>query len=330
MIRRREFITLVGGAVAWPLAARAQQPGRVRRVGLLIGPSESDPEGARQYTTIQRELEKLGWTVGRNLQIDARWAAGDPERARANAAELLRLAPDVVWVATPAALAALQQATRTVPIVFSVISEPIVQGFVASLTRPGGNITGFSNLEPTLGAKWLELLKEIAPNVRRVAVVFNAENSPFNVAFSHSAEAVAAIFHVDVAPTPVHELAEIEIIISRLAREPGGGLIFVPDFFLTSRRHLIVELAARYQLPAVYPGRIFPDSGGLLSYGADRFDIDRRSAGYVDRILRGEKPADLPVQQPVKFELVINMKTAKALGLTVPLTIQAIANEVIE
>jgi putative ABC transport system substrate-binding protein len=333
-MRRRDFIAGLGGAAAlpaWPLAARAQQPGRVRRVGVLLGGSESDPLGERQLAALRQELEKRGWTVGRNLQIEVRWAAGDGGRARAGAAELLKLAPDVILVvgASPG-LAALQQATRTIPIVFAQMSAPVARGFVASLARPGGNITGFSNLEPTLGAKWLQFLKEIAPNIRRVAVVINPEAAPLNIDFSRSLEAAAPTFNVDVDQTLVHEPAEIEGVMTRLAREPGGGLIFPPDGFTNTHRHLIVELAARYRLPAAYGDRRLPEAGGLLSYGTDALDNMRRSAAYVDRILRGDKPADLPVQQPVKFELVINMKTVKALGLKVPNTLLISADELIE
>jgi ABC-type uncharacterized transport system substrate-binding protein len=298
---------------------------------MLIGNSENDPQGQRNVATVMQELEKLGWIVGRNLQIDLRWGATNADRARTTAAELVRLAPDLILVAGSAAgLPALQQATRTIPIVFVSYSEPVARGFVASLARPGGNITGFSNVEPTLWAKWLQLLKEIAPEIRRVAVVFNPETAPYNVTFSRSAEAAAPTFNVEVDQTPVREPAEIEAVMTRLAREPGGSLIFPPDVFVGTHRQPIVEMAARYRLPAIYANLTFPEVGGLLSYGTDQLDNFRRSAAYVDRILRGEKPADLPVQQPVKFKLVINMKTAKALGLEIPLSIRLRADEVIE
>jgi putative ABC transport system substrate-binding protein len=330
-MKRREFIAGLGSAAAFPLSSRAQQPGRVRRVGILMGGSENDSEAEKIFAAARQELERLGWTVGRNLQIDVRWSAIFPDRARAGAAELLRMAPDVMWIiGTGPGLAALQQATSTIPIVFVNIIEPVARGFVASLKRPGGNITGFSHLEPTVGAKWLQMLKEIAPDTRRVAIVINPETILFNVAFSRSAEEVAPKFDVEVNLAPVHEPAEIEAVMTRLAREPGGGLIFPPDFSTTTHRHLIVEMAARYRLPAVYSGRTFTEAGGLLSYGTDGLDISRRSATYVDRILHGDKPAELPVQQPVKFELVINMKTAKALGLAVPPSILLRADEVIE
>ena len=328
-MRRREFIAGLGAA-AWPLAARAQQPDRIRRVGVLWAFSENDPRGERLLTVVRPELEKLGWTVGWNLQIEVRSVTGDADRARAGAAEMLRMTPDVILVAfSGLALAALQQATRTIPIVFEGISEPVARGFVDSLAHPGANITGFANLEPTLGAKWLQLLKEIAPDVRHVAFVLT-ETVPFNVAFSRSAEAAAMKVDVAVDQTPVHEPAEIEAVMTRLAREPGGGLIFPGDAFIAAHRQPIVEMAARHRLPAVYPNRLYPEDGGLLSYGSDPLDMYWRSATYVDRILRGEKPADLPIQQPTKFELVINLKTAKALGLTIPPTVLALADEVIE
>jgi putative ABC transport system substrate-binding protein len=330
-MRRRDFIAGLGGAAAWPLAARAQQRGPIRRVGILTGQSENSLSRELVITAIQQELEKLGWVVGRNLQIEIQWGAIFADRARAGTAELLRSGPDVILVnAAGQGLAALQQATRTVPIVFSLIDEPVARGFVASLARPGGNITGFSNLEPTLGGKWLQMLKEIAPNVKHVAVVFNTETAPYSVAFSRSAEAAAPTFNVDVNQTTVRDPAEIEAVMTRLAREPGGGLIFAPDIFIGDYRYLLADMAVRYRLPAVYSSRLFPDAGGLLSYGADGLDIARRAAGYVARILKGEKPADLPVQQPVKFELVINKKAATALGLTVPATLLLFADEVIE
>jgi putative tryptophan/tyrosine transport system substrate-binding protein len=330
MMRRRQFIAGLRAA-AWPVAARAQQRGGVRRVGMLMGGPENDPVVEKIFTAVRQELERLGWTVGRNLQIDVRWSAIFPDRARAGAAELLRMAPDVIWIiGTGPGVAALQQATSTIPIVFVNIIEPVARGFVASLARPGGNITGFSNLEPTLGAKWLQMLKEIAPETRRVAVLINPETIPFNVAFSRSVEEAAPKFDVELNLAPVHEPAEIEAVMTRLAREPGGGVIFPPDFFTFTLRHLIVEMAAHYRLPAAYAGRQFAEVGGLLSYGVDTVDVSRRSAVYVDRILRGEKPADLPVQAPTKFELVINLKTAKALGLTIPETLLATADEVIQ
>ncbi len=329
-LMRREFITLLSSALAWPLAARAQQPDGARRIGVLMAVPENGADSQARVTTFQKGLEKLGWTVGRNLEIDYRWGMFDVERARVAATDLLRLAPDVILANGTAALAAAQQATRTVPIVFTVVSEPLAQGFIQSLARPGGNITGFTNLEPTVGAKWLELLKEIAPGVTRVALIFNPEVTPIAIALSHSAEAAAQKFAVEPIVAPVHRPAEIESVITMLAREPGGGLILPVDTFSTAHRKLIVELAARYRLPAVYGFRYFAAEGGLISYGIHVLDQFLQAAAYVDRILRGERPADLPVQQPTKFELVINLKTAKALGLDIPPKLLALADEVIE
>jgi putative ABC transport system substrate-binding protein len=329
---RREFITLLGGAaVAWPVAARAQQPERMRRVGVLMIPAEYDPQGRLRAVAFQQSLEKLGWTLGRNLAIDYRWNISDVERARAAAAQLLSLAPDVLLANGSPALPAAQQATSSVPIVFTVVNEPVAMGFVASLARPGGNVTGFANVEPTLGAKWLELLREIAPRIKRATVIFNPEANPSAALFSHSAEAAAQKLAVEVIVAPVRQPAEIEATIRMIGREGGGGgLLFPTVNFTALHRTLIFELAARYRLPAIYARRFFPDEGGLVSYGPDVVDQFRRAATYVDRILRGEKPGDLPVQQPTKFDLVINLKTAKALGLDVPASVLARADEVIE
>jgi putative ABC transport system substrate-binding protein len=330
-MKRREFITLLGGAaVAWPLATRAQQPDRMRRIGVLMSFAENDPEGKVRATVFERALQELGWTGGRNIRIDYRWAPGDVEQTRAAAAELLRLAPDMILAHATQATAALQRATRTVPVVFVAVSEPVAQGFVQSLAHPGGNITGFTNLEPTLGAKWLELLKEIAPRVTRVAVLYNPNTAPYATLFSRSAEVVAQKMAVELTAAPVHEPAEIESALSMLGREPGGGLIIAPDPFTSARRKLIFDLAARYRVPAISAFRYLSNEGGLVSYGVDVRDQFRQAAAYVDQILRGGKPADLPVQQPTKFELVINLKTAKALGLDVPSTLLARADEVIE
>ena len=330
-IQRRAFITLLGGAtIGWPLVARAQQAERVRRIGVLMVSAESDHESRRRVTAFERELRNLGWIVSRNLQIDYRWSVSDDERAAAAAAELLRLIPDVVLASAPPALRAVQQTTRTTPIVFAAISEPVAQGFVASLAHPGGNTTGFASLEPTLGAKWLELLKEIAPHVTRVAAMRNPASAPTGAQFIRSAEAAASKLVLKTVEAQVHEPAEIEAVITELGREPGGGLIILPDAFLSLHQRLVIDLAARHRVPAIYPFRYFAGGGGLVSYGPDVADQFRRAAGYVDRIFRGEKPADLPVQQPTKFELVINIKTAKALGLTIPNMLLVAADEVIE
>jgi putative ABC transport system substrate-binding protein len=329
-MKRREFITLLGAAVAWPLAARAQQPGRVRRIGLLIQLAESDPEGQVRVAAFREGLQKLGWRIGDNLRIDYRWGTSNDERARAAAAQLLKMAPDVIFANSSVALRAAQQATRTVPIVFTTVIEPVTQGFVSSLAHPGGNITGFSYLELSVGGKWLDLLKEIAPRVARVAFMFNPQRGPYSVGVSRFAEEAANKFAVKYVEAPVYEPSKIETVMTMLAREPGGGLIVSPDAFTVTHSKLIIDLAARSSLPAIYAERNFVAEGGLVSYGANYVDHFRQAAIYVDRILRGEKPADLPVQQPSKFDLVVNLKTAKALGLDVPLHLQQLADEVIE
>ena len=330
MIRRRDFISLLGGAAAWPLSAGAQQSGAARRIGVLEGTTESNPFAQANLTAFREALEKLGWTAGRNLRIDYRWAMGDAEAARAGAAELLALTPDVIVITPVVGLAALQRATQTIPIVFTLVSEPAAQGFVQTLAHPGANITGFSNLEPSLGAKWLQLLKEIAPRVTRVVVMLNPETSPRNVAFSHSAETVAQNLKVGVTMVPAHASSDIEAVMSTLGPEPGGGLIVVNDTFNSANRDLIVALAARHRVPAIYPDRAYVAAGGLASYGISQPTVYRQAAAYVDRILRGEKPADLPVVQPTMLELVLNLRTAKALGLDVPAHVQQLADEVIE
>src|SRR6266550_2473926 len=330
-IKRREFITLLGGgAAAWPRAARAQQPVQRRRVGVLMLEPASDLEAQSRVAVFRQTLEKLGWAGGRNLQVDYHWGAFDVERAQAATAELLRLTPDVILAEGTPGLTAIRQATSSIPIVFVLVSEPVAQGFVQSLAHPGGNITGFSNLEPTMGGKWLQLLKDVAPRVTRVAIMFHRDNSSSTSLFSPSAVAAAQKLAVEMVQAPVREPADIEAVMTMLGREPGGGLVLPPDPLTNAHRNLIVQLAARHQLPAIYSRRFFANDGGLISYGNDSLDQFRQAAGYVDRILRGEKPADLPVQQPVKFELVINLKTARALGLTVPLTLQVSADELIE
>ena len=331
MIGRRNFITLLGGlAAAWPLAACAQQLDRIRRIGVLMVLTENDPQSRARATAFQQGLEKLGWKVGRNLAIDYQWGVSSPERARAAAAELLSLAPDLIVANAVSALRGAQQETRTVPIVFTGVSEPVAQGFVASLARPGGNTTGFTNLEPSVGGKWVELLKEIAPDVTRVAAVFNPRSTSTAAQFVRSAEGAGARLGLETLEAHVHEFADINGVLARLGQEPGAGLIFPPDSFTGFHHKSIVELADRYRLAAIYPFRYFAVAGGLVSYGPDVTDQFRRSVMYVDRILRGEMPGDLPVQQPTKFEFVINLKTAKALGLTVPDNLLVAADEVIE
>ena len=331
-MRRREFIAGLGTAAAatWPLAARAQQGDRMRRVGVLIQYAESDAEGQVRLAAFREGLQKLGWTVGENLKIDYRWAVSTEERARSAAAELLGLSPDVIFANTTLPLRAVQQATRTIPIVFTTIMEPIGQGFVASLAHPGGNTTGFSYLEVSVGGKWLNLLKEIAPRITRVACMFNPQRGPYSVGISLFAQEAAQRLGVQYVAAPVFELTEIEPVMTTFAREPNGGLIVSPDAFTITHREQIIALAARYRLPAIYAERNFATGGGLVSYGADYVDHFRQAASYVDRILRGASPAELPVQQPTKFYLVINLKTAKALGLEVPPRLLALADEVIE
>jgi putative tryptophan/tyrosine transport system substrate-binding protein len=329
-LKRRDFIALLGGAAAaWPLAAFAQQS--MRRVGVMIQYDESDAEGQARLAAFREGLEKLGWKVGGNLKIDYRWGVSTEERARAAATELLALAPDVMFAnTTTLPLRAAQQATGTVPIVFTTIMEPVGQGFVASLARPGGNTTGFSYLEVSVGGKWLNLLKEIAPHITRVACMFNPERGPFNVGISLFAQEAAQRVGVQYVAAPVFGPTQIEPVMMALAREPNGGLIVSPDAFTVTHREQIIALAARYRLPAIFAERNFATGGGLVSYGADYVEHFRQAASYVDRILRGANPADLPVQQPTKFYLVINLKTAKALGLDVPATVLARADEVIE
>jgi putative tryptophan/tyrosine transport system substrate-binding protein len=328
-MRRREFIAVLGGAVvAWPMAVRAQQPDRPRRIGVLMNRTESDPEYGARLTAFRQGLEKFGWTGDRNARIDYRRYLSDAETGAATA-DLLGLAPDVILASGTPGVRALHQATRTVPIVFVAVGEPLEQGFIQSLAHPSGNITGFANMEPTVGAKFLELLKEIAPSVRRVAIMFNRGN-PSSEAFSGPAQMVAQKFAMEATEAPVDGPAGIEAIMTMLGAMPGGGLIVPPDAFIAAHRKLVFELAARYRLPAVYGSRYFAAEGGLVSYGVDIPDQFRQAAAYVDRILRGEKPADLPVQQPTKFELIINLKTAKALGLEVPLQLLYRADEVIE
>jgi putative tryptophan/tyrosine transport system substrate-binding protein len=326
---RREFVTLLGGAAAWPLAARAQQSEPMRRIGVLINLAESDPEGQARLAALREGLQKLGWTEGRNIQIDYRWTAGVPERAHAYAAELVALKPEVIFAAATSVVAPLQRETRTVPIVFAQVADPVGAGLVASLARPGGNITGFANFEFAIGAKWLELLKQIAPSVVRVAVIYDMAN-PESFGFLPMIEAAARSFGVQIFPTAVRDSAGIERTIDTLAREPNGGLIPLPGPLIAVQREMIIALANRHRLPNVYAFRYYTVSGGLASYGVDNIDNYRRAADYVDRILKGEKPADLPVQAPTKYELTINLKTAKALGLDVPATVLARADAVIE
>jgi putative tryptophan/tyrosine transport system substrate-binding protein len=329
-LKRRDFITLLGGAAAaWPIAARAQQTERVRWIGMMLAGPESDPAWQANAAAFREALDRLGWKVGRNLAIEYRWRMNDVERTRAAAADLLALTPDVIVANGSPAVRALQQATRTIPIVFTIVNEPVAQGFVASLANPGGNTTGFTNLEPTVGAKWLELLKELAPRIARVAVMFNPIASTSTMAVPH-AEAAAKRFGVELIVREVREPAEIETVMTMLGRDAGTGLICPTDSFINANRKPVTALAARHRVPAIYSLRQYATDGGLVSYGVDLNDQYRKAALYADRILRGTKPADLPVQQPTKYELVINLKTAKALGLDVPDKLLVAADEVIE
>jgi putative tryptophan/tyrosine transport system substrate-binding protein len=330
-IARRKFIAALGGtAFAWPLAARAQQGERMRRIGVLMSPAENDPDARSGVAVFRQGLHGLGWSEGRNLQIDYRWGGGDVSRIKAFAKELIDLSPDVIVGHSTPSVAALRQETRSIPIVFLTVTDPVGQGFVASLAHPGGNITGFQVFEFSLGTKWMEILKQIAPSLRRVATIFNPETAPYYPLYLRTIGNAASSFAVELIAVEVHDDAEIERAISTLALEPGGGLIVFPDTFNAIHRRTIIALVERYRLPAIYYFRYFAIDGGLISYGPDEIDLFRRTATYVDRILKGEKPGDLPVQQPTSFQLVINMKTAKALGLTVALPLQASADEVIE
>jgi putative tryptophan/tyrosine transport system substrate-binding protein len=328
-MRRREFIAALGGAAAWPLAARAQ-PDQIRRIGLLMAFAESDRDGQTFVAAFREGLQKAGWTEGRNIWIDARWAAGDAEAMQRFAKEIVALQPELILSPTTASTAALLQQTHTIPIIFVNVADPIGSGFVASLSRPSGNITGFIATEPTMAGKWLELLKEIAPRVARAALLFNPATATYFDVYLKPFKAAALTFGVEAIAASVRDRSDIESVLAAQASEPNGGLIVLPDAFLNAHREAIASLAARYRLPAVYPWREAVVAGGLLSYGNDLSDNCRRAASYVDRILKGEKPGELPVQIPVKFELVINLKTAKALGLTVPQTLQVAADEVIE
>ena len=329
-MKRREFITLLGGAAAaFPLAARAQQDGRVRRIGMLLPAAADDTVFQARVGAFLQGLALLGWTIGRNVRIDTRWATTNAADIRKHAAELAALAPDVILASGASTVGPLLQATRTVPIVFPLVGDPVGAGFVDSLARPGGNATGFMNFEYGMGGKWLELLKEIAPGVKRVAVLRNPA-TPTGIAQFGVIQAVAPSLRVEVIPVNVRDAAEIERTVAAFARSSNGGLIVAAGGRTLLHRELIITLAARHKLPAVYSNRSFVAAGGLVSYGPDFVDQYRQAAGYVDRILKGAKPANLPVQAPTKYELVINLKTAKALGITVPPTLLARADEVIE
>ena len=329
MIGRRDFITLLGGAAAWPLAARAQQRNSVRRIGVLLPYKENESDPKAWFSAFVTAFAQLGWIDGRNLRMDVRWATLDPDRVRAYAEELVALEPDVILVESTPATAALQRQTRTIPTVFVIVSDPVGSGFVAGLRRPGGNITGFSNQAPSMAGKWVDLLSEIAPDRRRVAAMFNPEAAPYvRSYYLPPFDAAARLLKMEPIVVPVHDNAEIEASIISLGRE--SGLVLMPDAFLTARQALIISLAAQNNVPAVSQQSEMTRDGLLISYGPELADLYRRAAAYVDRILKGDKPADLPVQLPTRFELAVNLKTAKTLGLTIPPSLLATADEVIE
>lgn len=330
MNSRRDFMTLLGGAVAaCPMAARAQQGGRMRRVGVLLASfSQADREGQARLRAFLNAFERLGWTDGSSVRIERRWGAGEADRIKALAVELVHSAPDVIVVQGNPGVAELESLTRTIPIVFTQVGDPVGSGFVAGIAQPGGNITGFQNFEPAMGGKWLGVLKEAAPSLSRAAVLFGSDVT--NAAFLHAVEALAPSLGLMVTAIEVPDNGEIERAVAAFAGAPDGGLIVVPHASTIANRGTIMTLAARHRLPAVYPYRYFAAEGGLISYGPDQIEQWRAAASYVDRILRGEKPGDLPVQAPTKFELVINMKTAKALGLNIPPAFPLRADEVIE
>jgi len=328
-MRRRKFITLIGGAAMWPLATRAQQSERVRRIGVLLQAVKSDPESQIRIKAFVKGLEQFGWTEGRNLQLDYRWAGGNSDDIRKHAADLVALAPDVLVAAGSATVGALQQSTRTVPIVFATVGDPVGAGFVESLARPGGNITGFAIFEYAIGAKWLELLREISPRTTRVAVLRDPSVATGPGQFG-AIQTAAPSLRMEISPVNMRDASELGRALTAFAQSPNGGLIVSGTPLAQLHRNLIITLAARHKLPAVYFERFFVVDGGLISYGADFVDQYRRAGGYVHRILNGEKPADLPVQAPTKYELVINLKTAKALDLTVPPSLLARADAIVE
>ena len=331
LMRRREFIALVGSAtVALPFSAGAQQGERVRRIGVLMGFAESDPTPQSWVAAFRDALAKLGWAEGSNLRIELRWSAADPDRIRTLAKELVKLQPDVILANSTPVTAALKRETLTIPIVFAVVADPIGSGFAPSLARPGGNITGFTYVEPTTGGKWIGLLKEIAPRTAHVAMLFNPATTPQLKFYMPSIQAAASSLAIEANSAPVHARDEIEGVIAAQARNPGGGLLVMPDIFNIVNGESIIALAARSGVPAIYPIPFYAESGGLIAYGADFTERFRQAAGYVDRILKGANPGDLPIQRPTKFELVINLKTAKALGLSVPQSMLLLADAVIE
>ena len=330
-MKRREFITLIGGVAAWPMAARAQQGGDMRRLGVLSNIGESDPEAQSMAAALHRGLRELGWVNGRTLQVDHRWGAGNPQRVAGFAKELVGLKPDVIVAHTTPSVIALRKETNTIPLVFVQISDPIGTGFITNMSRPGGNITGFTNFEASMVGKWVEMLKEMAPGISRVTFLFNPQTAPYVTRFyQEPLEASARSLRIEPWAASVSSAADIESTIAKFSREGDGGLIVMPDSFNIVHRERTIALAAQYRLPAISPYRFAVQEGGLMSYGVEQVALFRQAASYVDRLLKGAKPAELPVQAPTKFELVINSKTAKALGIEVPLTLLARADEVIE
>jgi putative tryptophan/tyrosine transport system substrate-binding protein len=329
-MHRREFILLISGSTAlWPLTAHAQQPERKRRIGVLMGISDNDPEAKPRVEEFEKGLQELGWTDGRNIQLDYRWTAGDPDRTLLFAKEIFDLKPDVILVHSSPAVAALRQLTSKIPLVFVLIADPIGSGFVESLAHPGGNVTGFMNAEATMAGKWLGLIKEIAPQIERVALIYNPRTSPYQ-SYLREFDATARHFGVQAIPTPVLDAVELEHALQALGQEPKSAFFVVPDVFVQVHRALIIKLAEEYRLPAIYPYRFFPTSGGLLSYGFDTVVAFRQAASYVDKIMKGVAPADLPVQAPAIFKLVVNLQAARAIGLTIPESFLVRADEVID
>jgi putative ABC transport system substrate-binding protein len=330
-MRRREFISLIGGvAAAWPFMARAQQGAQVRRVSVLSLLAETDPQQQTWITALRRRLGELGWIDGRNIHIDYRWTAGDLDRLRLFAKELIALKPDVLLGVTTPSTAALQSETKTIPIIFTVVSDPIGSGFVASLSNPGGNITGFINIEGSVAGKWVELMHEVAPHVSRVGVLYNPETAPYAKYYVDAFRTAASALSILPVEAPIHSAAEAEAFIIKLSGEAGSGLVIIPDTFIVVNRQAIIALAERYRLPAIYPFGFFVSEGGFMSYGIDNADLFRGAATYIDRVLQGAKPNELAVQLPTKFELYVNLKTAKMFGFSFPQTVIARADEVIE
>jgi putative ABC transport system substrate-binding protein len=329
-MRRRDFIALLGVGAAWPLAARGQQADGMRRLGILMNVARDDPAGTADLVAFRRTLAELGWVEGRNIQIETRWPGSDIERAEMSAKELVGLNPNVVLARSTPTAAALKRATEAIPIVFVNVTEPVEQGFVQSLARPRGNVTGFTNFEATIASKWLQLLKEVDPRIARVALIYNPQTAPFVGEFLRSAQSAAVGFGVEAVAMPVQGDADIEAAMTAFARQPSGALVAIPDSFNAEHRGVIVAQAARTRLPALYAITAAATTGGLMAYAVDSRDLMRRAAGYIDRVLKGANPGDLPVQSPAKFEFAINLKTAKALGLKIPAEFIAMADEVIE